>query len=68
MIKYAIRLHKNNRDAVLIFHAAPDSEEHPLSKFQWYMTEHKNVVGQPLEDELYESYIINTQRIKEEGY
>ncbi|MEB2268496.1 hypothetical protein LAV77_27380 [Priestia megaterium] len=64
MIKYAIRLHKNNRDAVLIFHAAPDSEGY----FQWYITEHKNVVGQPIEDELYESYIINTQRIKEEGY
>ncbi|MBU8756727.1 hypothetical protein KM927_24940 [Priestia megaterium] len=64
MIKYAIRLQKNKRDAVLIFHAAPDSKRH----FQWYITEHKNVVGQPIEDELYESYIINTQRIKEEGY
>jgi len=64
VIKYAIQLHKNNRDAVLIFHAAPDSEGY----FQWYITEHKNVVGQPIEDELYESYIINTQRIKEEGY
>ncbi|MED4292842.1 hypothetical protein [Priestia megaterium] len=64
MIKYAIRLHKNNRDAVLIFHAAPNLEGH----FQWYITKDKNVVGQPIEDELYESYITHTKRIKEEGY
>ncbi|MBT2281632.1 hypothetical protein J7E51_27650 [Priestia megaterium] len=68
MIKYAIRLHNNNRDASLIFHAAPSSEEQPNCKFQWYITEDKNLVGQPIEDELYESYITETQRIKEEGY
>ncbi|MEH7291506.1 hypothetical protein COK90_20640 [Priestia megaterium] len=68
MIKYAIRLHNNNRDASLIFHAAPDSEGHPLSKFQWYLTEDKNLVGQPIENALYESYITHTKRIKEEGY
>ncbi|WP_460073822.1 hypothetical protein [Priestia megaterium] len=51
MIKYAIRLQKNKRDAVLIFHAAPNSNGY----FQWYITEHKNVVGQPIEDELHES-------------
>ncbi|MEH7291217.1 hypothetical protein COK90_20835 [Priestia megaterium] len=68
MIKYAIRLHNNNRDASLIFHAAPDSEGHPLSKFQWYLTEDKNLVGQPIEYALYESYITHTKRIKEEGY
>ncbi|MED4287187.1 hypothetical protein P4678_29125 [Priestia megaterium] len=64
MIKYAIRLHNNNRDASLIFHAAPDSVGH----FQWYITEDKNLVGRPIEDELYESYITHTKRIKEEGY
>lgn len=68
MIKYAIRSHINNCEASLVFHAAPDSEGHPLSKFQWYITEDKNLVGQPIEDELYESYIIHTKQIKEEGY
>ncbi|CAI8920536.1 hypothetical protein [Priestia megaterium] len=68
MIKYAIRLHNNDRDAFLILHAAPSSEGHPLCKFQWYITKDKNLAGQPIEDEQYESYTIKTQRIKEEGY
>jgi len=68
MIKYAIRLHNNNRDASLIFHASPDSEGHPPSKFQWYITEDKNLEGKPIEDELYASYITHTKLIKEEGY
>lgn len=68
MIKYAIRLHDNNVDAFLILHAAPSAEEQPLCKFQWYITEDENLVGKPIEDELYESYTIKTQRIKEEGY
>ncbi|MEW4242320.1 hypothetical protein Q0N51_25335 [Priestia megaterium] len=68
MKKYAIRLHNNNCDASLIFHAAPNSEEQPFCKFQWYITEDKNLVGKPIEDEQYESYITETQRIKEEAY
>ncbi|MFE4047005.1 hypothetical protein [Priestia sp. YIM B13490] len=68
MIKYAIRFHNNNHDAHLIFHAAPSSEGHPLCKYQWYLTEDKNLVGKPIEDEQYESYIIRTERVKQEGH
>lgn len=65
MIKYAIRLHENHNDAHLIFHATPSSINH---MWQWYLTDDKNEIGKPIEEEIYESYSTATDLIKEKGY
>lgn len=65
MIKYAIRLHQNNHDAHLIFHATPDFTHYT---WQWYLTDDKNEVGNPIFQQCYESYTITTDLIKEKGY
>lgn len=65
MKKYAIRLHQNNYDAHLIFHATPDLSHYI---WQWYLTDDKNEVGKPIEEERYEIYTTTTDLIKEKGY
>jgi|SRR5690625_263993 len=75
MIKYAIKLHENHKQAHIVFHAVP--EEHinkniPPSyddySWQWYLTNEKEVVGTPIDGHIYVSYITTTEEIKDEEY
>lgn len=69
MIKYAIKLHDNNHDAHLIFHATPTWPPiDPFYKHQWYLTEDENSMGFPIQEESYEMYTTTTEQIKEKGY
>lgn len=74
MIKYAIKLHENHKQAHLVFHAVP--EEHtneyiPPSyddySWQWYLTNEKDVAGTPISEHIYESYITTTEQIKNDN-
>src|SRR5699024_11959678 len=69
----AIKLHENHKQGHLIFHAIP--EEHtneyiPLSyddySWRWYLTTEKDVLGNPIDGHIYESYITTTEQIEEE--
>ncbi|AQS42466.1 hypothetical protein LSG23_20685 (plasmid) [Bacillus velezensis] len=71
MKKYAIRLHQNKCHAHLIFHATPtfpENDPYNLYEHQWYLADNKNTLGNPIEDEQFESYSITTNLIEEEGY
>ncbi|MFP7487648.1 hypothetical protein SFC65_26205 [Priestia filamentosa] len=71
MIKYAIRLHQNNLDAHLIFHATPTEPEfdaYELYEHQWYITKYKHTVGFPIKGQSFEMYVITTEIIKEKEY
>ncbi|PFW93884.1 hypothetical protein [Bacillus pseudomycoides] len=66
MKKFAInRLHQNEHEAILIFHATPS-----LSNYiwQWYLTDNKYKEGNPIEGQHYESWTTATDIIKEKGY
>ncbi|WP_080871734.1 hypothetical protein [Oceanobacillus timonensis] len=75
MIKYAIKLHENHKQGHLIFHAVPEehTNEHiPPSyddySWQWYLTNEKGVLGRPIDEHVYESYITSTEQIEYEKY
>ncbi|GAF66438.1 putative glycosyltransferase [Bacillus sp. TS-2] len=71
MKKHLIRLHKNNHDGHLIFHATPTYPKiNPYNLFEhhWYITEAKDTVGFPIEGECFEMYVTTTQLIKEKNY
>lgn len=71
MKKHAVRLHNNNHEAHLIFHATPTYppiDPYSLYSHQWYITEDKNVVGSTIEEENYEMFATTTELIKENGY
>ncbi|MBU3173354.1 hypothetical protein [Clostridium estertheticum] len=61
MLKYAIK-HKNND--VLIFHALPNV----MTKFQWYISENVFEQGVPIDGQIYESYSLSAEIIKENTY
>lgn len=65
MLKFAIRLHKNKSEAHLIFHATPNETRY---FWQWYVTEDKNVEGNKIEGQEYQSYPISTELIKKKGF
>ncbi|KIS21641.1 hypothetical protein [Clostridium botulinum] len=62
MIKYAIKS-KNNND-ILIFHALPNK----MAKFQWYISESIHEQGVPIDGQIYESYALLLEMIKENNY
>ncbi len=71
MKKHIIKLHKNNHDAHLIFHATPTypkNDPYNIYEHQWYITEDENVVGFPIEGESFEMYATTTELIKENEY
>ena len=75
MIKYAIKLHENHKQGHLIFHAVPVEHTNkyiPPSyddySWQWYLSTRKDVVGTPIVEHIYESYITTTEQIAEERY
>jgi len=65
MIKYAIRLYNNEKDAHLIFHSTPD-QTHYI--WQWYITDDKDSIGKVIEGEDMQSFITTTDLIKENNY
>ncbi|RBP59322.1 hypothetical protein DES36_11947 [Alkalibaculum bacchi] len=65
MIKFAIKLYNNDKDAHFIFHATPDLIHYT---WQWYLTDDKENIGEPLEGQQYESFVTTTDLIKERGY
>ncbi len=69
--KIAIRTYDNDYESDLIFHSTPMLSNincYELYKYQWYLTKDKSLIGNPIKDEKYESYIITTELIKEKGY
>ena len=71
MKKHVVRLHKNNHDAHLIFHATPATRKinpYDLFEHQWYITEDENTAGFPIEEENFEIYATTTELIKEKDY
>lgn len=62
MLMYAIKSKKNND--VLIFHALPNG----MAKFQWYISESIYDQGIPIYGQIYESYTISAEIIKENNY
>lgn len=62
MLKYAIKS-KDNND-VLIFHALPNT----ITKFQWYISKNIYEQGLPIDNQIYESYTLTTQTIKENNF
>lgn len=73
MIKYAIKLHENHEQGHLIFHAIPvkhTNEYIPPSyddySWRWYLTTEKDILGNPIDGHIYESYITTTEQIEKE--
>lgn len=67
MIKYAIKLHGNHKQGHLIFHAVPERPTFDDYMWQWYLTNKKGVLGNPIEGYIYESFVITTEQIKKEN-
>jgi hypothetical protein len=61
MLKYAI---ESKNEDILIFHALPKGK----AKFQWYVSENICEQGVPIEGEIYESYTLSADNIKENNY
>ena len=62
MIKYAIKS-KNDND-ILIFHALPNE----ITAFQWYIAKKVNECGNVIEGQIYESYTLSAEIIREMNY
>ncbi|HDO9489717.1 TPA: hypothetical protein P5P23_003723 [Clostridioides difficile] len=62
MKKYGIKS-KDNND-ILIFHALPNK----TTKFQWYISENINDKGEPIDEQIYESYTLSTEVIKSKKF
>lgn len=62
MEKFGIKT-KDNND-ILIFHALP----HVTTKFQWYIAENIDEEGQPIDKQIYESYLLSIEIIKRKKF
>ena len=64
MIKYAIRLYKNESHAHFIFHSTPSQTGYI---WQWYITKDTNEEGRPLVTQKYQSFGTTTDLIQKKG-
>ena len=64
MKKFFIKNHTDN-GGVFIFHALLD---YSYTNIQWHIADNQEEAGTPLEKERYESFIISTEKIRENGY
>lgn len=62
MKKYGIK--SKDKNDILIFHALPNK----TTKFQWYISENINDKGQPIDEQIYESYTLSTEVIKSKKF
>lgn len=64
MEKYAIKSKKSKDNDILILHALPNE----MAKFQWYISENICEQGILIDGQVYESYTISAEKIKENNY